>query len=36
MAGSQCIYACRHGHDDLLKFKLSIEMGKKGGDFHTQ
>ena len=27
---TQCIQACRHGQDDLLKFKLSIRMGKKG------
>jgi len=27
MAASQCIYACRHGQDYLLKFKL-----RKNGD----
>ncbi len=30
MAATQCIYASRCGEDDLLKFKLSIRMGKKG------
>ncbi len=30
MAAAQCIYASRCGEDDLLKFKLSIRMGKKG------
>lgn len=30
MAATQCILACTHGEDDLLKFKLSKRMGKKG------
>ncbi len=30
MAASQCIWASRCGEDDLLKFKQSIRMGKKG------
>ncbi len=30
MAAMQCIYASRCGEDDLLKFKPSIRMGKKG------
>ncbi len=30
MAATQCIYASRCGEDDLLKFKPSIRMGKKG------
>lgn len=30
MAASQCMYKCKHGHDHLLKFKMSIRMGKKG------
>lgn len=29
MAASKYIYACRHGQDNLLKFKLSIWMEKK-------
>ncbi len=29
MAATQCIQACRHSQDDLLKFKPSIRMGKK-------
>ncbi len=35
MAVAQCILASRCGEDDLLKFKPSIRMGKKGdlGDF---
>lgn len=28
MAATQCIKACRHGQEDLLKFKPSIRMGK--------
>ncbi len=37
MAATQCIYASRCGEDDLLKFKPSIRMGKKGdlSDFET-
>ncbi len=30
MAATQCIQASRCGEDDLLKFKPSIRMGKKG------
>ncbi len=30
MAATQCIYACRDGRDDLMQFKSSIRMGKKG------
>ncbi len=30
MAATQCFYTCRHGQDDVLKFKPSIRMGKKG------
>ncbi len=30
VAATQCISAHRHGQDDLLKFKPSIRMGKKG------
>ncbi len=30
MAATQCILASRCGEDDLLKFKPSITMGKKG------
>jgi len=30
MAATQCISAYRCGKDDLLKFKPSIRMGKKG------
>ncbi len=30
MAAPQCIQACRHGQDDLLEFKSSITMVKKG------
>ncbi len=30
MTATQCILASRCGEDDLLKFKLSIRMGKKG------
>ncbi len=30
MAATQCIWASRCGEDDLLKFKPSIRMGKKG------
>ncbi len=30
MAATQCIEASRCGKDDLLKFKQSIRMGKKG------
>lgn len=30
MAATQYISACRHGHDDLLRFKTGIRMGKKG------
>ncbi len=30
MAASQCIQASRCGEDDLLKFKPSIRMRKKG------
>lgn len=30
MAAAQCIWACRHSQDDLLKFKPNIRMGKKG------
>ncbi len=30
MAATQCIWASRCGEDYLLKFKLSIKMGKKG------
>ncbi len=29
MVTTQCVYACRHGQDYPLKFKLSIRMGKK-------
>lgn len=25
-----CIYLCRYHQDDLLKFELTIEMGKRG------
>lgn len=31
MSPTQCIYACTCCEDDLLKFKPSIKMGKKGG-----
>ncbi len=30
MAAIQCIKASRCGEDDLLKFKPSVRMGKKG------
>ncbi len=30
MAATQCILASRCGEDDLLKFKPSIRMWKKG------
>ena len=30
MAATQCITSSRRGEDDLLKFKPSIRMGKKG------
>ncbi len=30
MAATHCILASRCGEDDLLKFKPSIRMGKKG------
>ena len=30
MTATQCIWACRGGQDNLLKFKPSIRMGKKG------
>ncbi len=30
MAATQYIYASRCGEDDLLKFKPSIRIGKKG------
>jgi len=30
MAAAQGISTCRHGQDDLLKFKPSIRMEKKG------
>lgn len=29
MAATQCVYACTHGQDDLLKFKPSIRMRRK-------
>ena len=29
MAAIQCIWACRHGQDDLLQMELSIRMRKK-------
>ncbi len=37
MAATQCIYASRCGEEDLLKFKPSIRMGKKGdlSDFES-
>lgn len=31
MAASQCSQSCRHGQDDLLKFKMSMGMG--GGSY---
>lgn len=42
MLATQCITACRHGQDNLKKFKRSCRMGKKGNqkliywDFPTQ
>lgn len=30
MATTECIWACRHDQEDLLKLKLSIRMGKNG------
>lgn len=43
MLATQCITACRHGQDNLKKFKRSIRMGKKRNqkllvywDFPTQ
>lgn len=29
MAGTQCIYECRHGQDDLLKFKTEHQNGEE-------
>lgn len=43
MLATQCIMACRHGQDNLKKFKRSIRTGKKRNqkllvywDFPTQ
>lgn len=30
MAATFCIYACRHGQDNILKFKPSIRLERKG------
>lgn len=30
MTATFCIYACRHGQDNILKFKPSIRLERKG------
>lgn len=32
---TQCIYACRHGQDSLLKFNMSIKVEERGSTLNT-